>query len=208
MNNGLDSFFAALKATKSALTWEDVLKNENLIGGDIESQEDGYVYRGPISKIEADATRIHFVCPWMARMDMATAKWEKWDITTASVGNLIQPQDLGEGRVSFMMPFIGRYTIFPKGSSKLEAHKVEGLPKDWERLLALYPGLKFDRKIAEKVMVDQVFVRARAQFVEKSTISTVQDTLRCFTRDDSREEFLWHYVEAVIGEKDVCQKVY
>lgn len=190
------------------LTWDDVLKNEALIGGDIESQEDGVVYRGPLSELKEDGDSIRFTSPWTARLNPETGKWEKWHINTCSVNKEVPPQDIGDGRIFFQMPFLGVCTIFPNGGSKLDTRKVEGLPQDSERFLALFPDLKFDREIALKVLVDKTFVRARAAFVEKPADATLQDLLACFTADSSREEFLWHYVEAVTGEKDVHKKIY
>lgn len=191
------------------LTWDAVLANKALIGGEIESQEDGRVYRGPLSNIEAEGDSIRFTSPWTARMDPETGKWEKWHINTCSVSKeMSQPQDIGDGRIFFMMPFLGPCTIFPNGGSRLDRCKVEGLPKDSERFLALFPDLRFDREIAEKVLIEKTFVRARAAFAEKPADATLQDLLACFTADSSAEEFLWHYVEAVTGEKDVHHKVY
>lgn len=190
------------------LTWDDVLKNEALIGGDIESQEDGVVYRGPLSELKADDNEIHFTSPWTARLNPSTAKWEKWHLDTFWVTKEFPPQDIGDGRILFRMPFLGHCTIFPKGGSKLDTCKVEGLPADSERFLALYPDLGFDREIVLKVLVDKAFVQSHETFLKKPADATLQDLLECFVHDSSREEFLWHYVETVTGEKEVYRKVY
>ncbi|TSC70657.1 MAG: hypothetical protein CEO12_237 [Parcubacteria group bacterium Gr01-1014_46] len=191
------------------LTWDAVLANKALIGGDIESQEDGVAYRGPIAEIKVEGDSVRFNSPWCARMNPDTGEWEKWHITTSSVSkSMVQPQDIGDGRIFFQMPFLGVCTIFPNGGSKLDTRKVKGLPKDSERFLALFPDLRFDRAIAEKVLVEKSFSRAAESFKDKPADATLQDLLGCFKHDSQAEEFLWHYVEAVTGEKEVHQKVY
>jgi hypothetical protein len=110
----------------SKLTWEDVLKREDLIGGDIESQEGGAVYRGPLSKIRREGDHIYFESPWCAKN--YGEGWKNWHITSCSVNAAATtPQDIGDGRVFFQMPYLGVCTIFPKGGSKLDPAKVEGL---------------------------------------------------------------------------------
>jgi len=110
------------------LTWEDVLKREDLIGGDLESQEDGMVYRGPLSEMKVVGDNIRFISSWMARMNPETCEWKKWHINTLYVNkDMSKPQDLGDGRVFFQMPYLGVCTIFPKGGSKLDPARVEGL---------------------------------------------------------------------------------
>ncbi len=112
------------------LTWEDVLKRNDLIGGDIESIEDGVAYRGPISEIIDEGDSIRFNSPWCARM-REWGKWENWDITTCSINKEVPPGDIGEGRIHFEMPFLGYCTLFPKGGSKLDPKKVQGLPPEF-----------------------------------------------------------------------------
>lgn len=191
------------------LTWHDVIKNETLIGGDIESQEDGVAYRGPLAEIKEDGDVVRFSSPWCARLNPETGEWENWHITSSSVNkDMVTPQDIGDGRILFQMPFLGVCTIFPKNGSKLDTRKVKDLPKDSERFLALFPDLKFDRTIALKVLVEKTFPRALEAFSALPADATMQDLLGCFKHDSQAEEFLWHYVEAVTGEKDVYRKVY
>lgn len=191
------------------LTWDDVLKNEALIGGNIESQEDGVVYRGPLAEIKGDGDVIHFSSPWIARLNPETGVWENWDITSSFVSkDLVTPQDIGDGRIFFQMPFLGACTIFPKNGCEFDSSKVQGLPKASERFLALFPNLKFDHTVAEKVLVEKSFAWAHDAFSSLSVEATMQDLLGCFRHDSSAEEFLWHYVEAVTGEKDVHHKIY
>lgn len=110
------------------LTWNDVLNNPDLIGGDIESQECGNVYRGPLKKISREGNLIVFESEWMARMEEGTDTWKKWDITKLKVDSkCILPRDIGGGRVSFQVAFPDIVVIFPKGGSKLDPAAVEEL---------------------------------------------------------------------------------
>lgn len=110
------------------LTWDEVLANKALIGGDIESQENGIVYRGPLAEIKDDGDVIRFNSPWCARLNPDTGEWENWDITSSFVSkDMVKPDDTGDGRICFAMPFLGFCTIFPNGGSKLDPSKVKGL---------------------------------------------------------------------------------
>ena len=112
----------------SVLTWEEVLERDDLIGGDIESQEDGAVYRGPLSDITRDGDIITFESPWCARLDPDEAVWRKWNITSCFVNvTASRPTDIGDGRVMFPLPMLGHCVIFPKGDSQLDPANVEGL---------------------------------------------------------------------------------
>jgi hypothetical protein len=191
------------------LTWGDVLLNKSLIGGELESQEDGVVYRGPIAEIKDEGDIILFNSPWCARINPDNGKWEMWNITSLHISkSMARPQDIGDGRIFFQMPFLGVCTIYPKGGSKLDTRKVEGLPKDSERFLALFPDLRFDRIIAETVLIEKSFTGTYAAIKGKPADATLQDLLDCFKHDSQAEEFLWYYVEAVTGEENVHQKVY
>ena len=110
------------------LTWDHVLKRDDLIGGDLESQEDDVAYRGPLAEIKEDGNIIHFLSPWCARLNPETSEWENWHITSLSVNkDMVTPQDIGGGRVFFSMAFLGVCTIFPKSGSKLDPAMVKGL---------------------------------------------------------------------------------
>ena len=109
------------------MKWEDVLQRDDIVGGDLETQEDGRVYRGPISSIRIEGEMVYFRSPWTARMN-ADGTWEKWHITGCGTNTkMCPPNDIGEGRVQFSMPMLGFGVIFPKGGSKLDPSKVKGL---------------------------------------------------------------------------------
>ena len=113
------------------MTWEDVLKRDDIVDGDIETQEDGDIYRGPISSIRLENGRVRIESPWTARMEGGMSSgglWKNWEVYPFSVNaELCPPQDIGNGRIQFSMPGLGFGVIFPKGGSKLDPKKVEGL---------------------------------------------------------------------------------
>lgn len=192
--------------TSAQLTWKDVLNRDDLIGGDIESIEDGIVYRGPLAEIRQDGGMIRFISPWCAQMN--DGEWENWHNTSSFVSTDIVPQDIGGGRVSFSMPFLGVCTIFPRNGSKLDAHRVKGLPKASARLLALYLDLAFDRAVAERVCTEKSFHDILGKLQDLPDDVSVRDILALFRDDSSAEEFLWFYIEAMTDERDVYDKVY
>ena len=112
------------------MEWKDVLQRDDIVGGDLETQEDGAYYRGPISKIELRDGLLYIESSWVARMvPGGGGGWEKWDVPFPFFVNPkdVSPQDIGEGRVMFNMPLLGIGVIFPKGGSKLDPAKVKGL---------------------------------------------------------------------------------
>lgn len=113
------------------MEWSDVFKRDDLIGGDIETVENGIPYRGPLSKIENEGEMIRFTSPWTAWLNPQTGEWETWHKNDCSVNMEVEPQDIGQGRVSFEMLFLGHCTIYPKGGSKLDPKKVKGLPQEF-----------------------------------------------------------------------------
>jgi hypothetical protein len=163
-------------------------------------------YRGPLGKIELDGDSIRFTMPWCARLN--GGEWEKWDITSSFVTKEVEPQDIGDGRIHFSMPFLGHCTIFPKGGSKLDPFKVKGLASASERLHALYPNLTLDREKAKVVLVERSFSHQAEAVDQLPAEATLSDLLSKFRADSSKEEFLWFYIEAVTEEKNVAEKVY
>lgn len=108
------------------LTWDEVLEREDLIGGDIETQEDGIVFRGRLSEIRNENEGIAFVAEWVA--ELTSEGWKKLDNAPELFVSkeFSQPSDIGDGRISFTIPMIGLAVIFPKGGSKLDPSKVSG----------------------------------------------------------------------------------
>ena len=108
------------------VSWKQVVERSDIIGGDLETVEDGVVYRGPISEIVVEDGVVYFKSPWTAVM--TENGWERNPIDVCSVReDVCTPQEIGGGRIVFVMPFLGRGTIFPKGDSKLDPSKVRGL---------------------------------------------------------------------------------
>ncbi len=107
------------------MTWEQVLQRDDIIGGDLETHENGSIYRGPISGIEIRGGRVHFEVPWVAKLENGT--WKNYPVYPFFVDASSAPGEIGGGRIHFEIPFIGFGVIFPKGGSKLDPARVEGL---------------------------------------------------------------------------------
>jgi len=110
------------------MEWQEVIARDDIIGGDIETQESGDVYRGPLKSIRLDENGIvHFECDWMAVMKGWRGKWRKWNRTSSSInGIMCKPQDNG-GRIRATVPTMGPIVIFPRGDTQLDPANVEGL---------------------------------------------------------------------------------
>lgn len=63
------------------MTWEDVLKRDDIVGGDIETYENEDIYRGPISEILLKDGYITINAEWIAVMECSEfGKWKKGNI--------------------------------------------------------------------------------------------------------------------------------
>lgn len=113
------------------MKWEDVLKRTDIVGGDLETQEDDDIYRGPIKSIELKDGCIDIELEWCATMPApglpGFGTWQVNDATSFSVPSEVTPQALSEDRLQINVPLLGVWVILPKGGSKLDPAKVRGL---------------------------------------------------------------------------------
>jgi len=113
----------------SELTWDEVFGRKDLVGGDIEIHESGTVVRGPLAEIKEEAGMIYFLSPWRGMFNRVKGFWENGPNAPISVNKeWSTPKDIGQGRISFGIPFLGNAVIFPVGGSKLDKDLVKGLP--------------------------------------------------------------------------------
>jgi len=109
--------------------WKAFLDRTDIVGGDLEMQELGSYYRGPIKEIEVRGNFLYITCEWVAEMPTVLSDWTYLETVQPVVLNMVvvSPQDIGLDRVCFMLgtePVV----IFPVGGSKLESERVEGFP--------------------------------------------------------------------------------
>jgi len=113
------------------LSWKQVLERDDLVGGDIETQEQvprsGYlVYRGPIKEIKEVNDEIQVHTEWVALL--TEEGWVELDDGApyfVAVAHTQHVRDLGQGRLAFNIPDIGFAVIYPKGGSKLDRGQVK-----------------------------------------------------------------------------------
>lgn len=204
-----------------------ILTNEMLaryVGGQLEIQDhdEGIVYRGRIKTIAAFGDRIIMKLAWAAKSELNAAfKWVNYgkldyiiDLIFYSATN-IGPSGGeigGDDRIYFTSPSPSWtrkiIVLFPPNGSKLDSNKVEGLPKAFQRLLALYPGLALDRDTATRVLIEKNWSQVAKKLADLPLAATLWDLLAQFRNDSSKEEFLWYYIEGVMHEKNVHEKVY
>jgi hypothetical protein len=112
-----------------SLTWEEVMaREEDLVGGDLEAVEGGIVLRGPLERMYIEDGLACFETEWLARLDGNEWRKESDSGNRYSVNVVYSsPSDVGDGRVFFVIPYIGQVTLFSKGGSKLDPQKVIGL---------------------------------------------------------------------------------
>lgn len=96
---------------------------EQFVGGDLETQEDGDIYRDPIKTIELDDDTVRVEGDWTAISRDQGVTWEVWRINAFSVAlDLVRKDSSGR-----LIAVLGVAAFFPKGGSKLDPTRVKGL---------------------------------------------------------------------------------
>lgn len=111
------------------MKWEDIVSRKDLIGGEIETHDQRYIYRGPINSISIEQKQVCIQTQWMAWKPAEVANsWTQWPTTSCSFSTDILPTSLGEGCVIFQLSRLSFAIIFPKGNRKpLDPAQVKGL---------------------------------------------------------------------------------
>lgn len=107
------------------MDWETIAERADLIGCDLEINEEGKLYRGPLSKIELLSGTVYFETAWMAQKAFS-GKWDLWPISKFSVDaekSIIQSN--GSGYIFFKIPG-GRGIIYMLPRDRLEPSAVRG----------------------------------------------------------------------------------
>ncbi|MFA6554536.1 MAG: hypothetical protein WCS89_03435 [Candidatus Paceibacterota bacterium] len=113
--------------------WKEIAGRKDLVGGDVESIEDGNYYRGPIKNIKVTDQCVHFETEWSATRSKGSKEWVKHNIDGFVVDiNRTRPLIDSDGVVHFSMMFLGPVTIFPKGTHNLDPAGVKGLRFQWK----------------------------------------------------------------------------
>lgn len=128
--------------------WKQALERKDLVGGDIEHQEQPEgIFRGPIKSIKIVGDKLIVETEWTARAPIGgrhglpMGGWRRHTGKNATtftyelgqvegMGSPITsaPRIVGNGHLHFLGLFgIAAVTIFPKGGSKLDKSKVAGL---------------------------------------------------------------------------------
>lgn len=113
------------------MRWIDLVQRDDLVGGDIETQEDGEVFRGPIKSVTLEGDCLVIDTEWLALKQPGKTGWHVYVSPFCSATRISlsapPPQDIGEGRILFTLRMCAICTIFPRGGGKLEPSVVEGL---------------------------------------------------------------------------------
>lgn len=59
------------------MTWDELLRRDDLVGGELETQEGKDIYRGPIKTIRQDGDTVTFFLAWLATMRPRETVWHK-----------------------------------------------------------------------------------------------------------------------------------
>lgn len=108
------------------LTANDILHAKNLVGGELELIENGNIYCGPLREIKEDRGSIYFSVNWCAKNTGKGWKVHK-PIQCQILTEIFQPELSPRGNIHFLIPYIGKATIYPVGVKRLDPKQVEGL---------------------------------------------------------------------------------
>jgi len=111
------------------MTWEEVLRRDDIVGGDLETYETDHFYRGPIEEIILSDGAIFIICTWTATREARLSNsWERHEIKLFRVPvEHSNPHERENGTIHFTIPHMGRGTIHPCGTQKLDPRHVRGL---------------------------------------------------------------------------------
>lgn len=113
---------------KDYLTWEDVLKRDDIIGGTIKIYEENHIYRGPITAFKIQEERLFIYCKKVERT-LSTNENEFWKPSVCksfSWNKSSLPTPIANDCVSFIISKLSFGIIYPKGF-KFESAKVKRL---------------------------------------------------------------------------------
>lgn len=96
----------------SVREWQDFISNPALIGRDIELDESGALYRGPIERVEIVNDYISFYTSWTA-VYRGNGRWQRLD-SSSDWGGLIKNISLAQeaGSIFLSVLYVGRITIY------------------------------------------------------------------------------------------------
>lgn len=118
----------------TTISWEMLLARD-WVGCDVETEEAGSYYRGPIAEIKVESGMIAFLLKWCAKKVDMCSPWKHLPnpppLTMATRDDMIRPMDIGDGRIMVEMPMLGRAVLFPRSVSRLNPAKVENLPVEF-----------------------------------------------------------------------------
>lgn len=114
------------------MTWDKILVQDDLIGGDFEWHESDMVYRGPVRSLQHNGPVIEIQTEWTALLTGIrhgpTSVWEKCESVPVALNPEYCPiLERSDGGVVFLVPSLGTGVLFPKGGSKLDPERVRGL---------------------------------------------------------------------------------
>lgn len=103
--------------------WSDLLAKIELVGCDIQMQEAGRYYRGPISAVEQESGHVHFWTSWLASRPTSgdDSDWVEErstpDILCGGATEYISGPhlDYSDDSIYFSLPYLGTAKIYLRG---------------------------------------------------------------------------------------------
>lgn len=105
---------------------------QRYVGGqaEIQNSSENYIFRGEISEVSVEGLELALKFDWLAKgKGMPPAGWVKADRDDYAISlEMCGVSDISAGRLCIDCAPIGELTIlYPKGGSRLDPSKVEGL---------------------------------------------------------------------------------
>lgn len=103
------------------MQWEELVKIPGIIGKDMQLEEDGHIYRGPISHINIAEPEASFKTLWLA--EKIEGRWIKIESLGKSLcgtnKKITCPGEIVDEKIIIGIPYIGMVTIFLSEKDKL-----------------------------------------------------------------------------------------
>ena len=211
-------------------TWEEILGRKDLIGGEIWTYDGNgdrqVVTRALICGLREEGNSVFVQSSWCVRQrgnadQRLGKKWHSvsppaqeelrrnsalvaipWKIESEATLRIMVGSPSSRHEISYW------HMLRPKGDDTFDPKDADFFPERWERLLALYPAFtEGNRDIVAKVCSrEKRFAHYLDVLSANRPLAELMTT--AFEHNETREEFLQCYLEALTGETRIHERVY
>jgi hypothetical protein len=197
------------------ITWNDLNRREDLVGGFLSWSTDGIPHFTPIKEWRVRGGQVSVIHLWRICFNQ---NWQSWEVCEQKAPPTIFCSKTDSVfQNSDDIPVITKkhtvYKVFVKGvptDPAFNTNEVHKLPCDYVRLLKLYRPPFKDRAVDAEEVYGRIFPekyeKAKAHLRSYSALMPFLKNL--LQKDEDRATFLKHYIAKITGNDRVFSWVY